>query len=139
MKVYLASSFELKDRVEELCVILEQNGHEITMKWWHYDYKQIDVPDETWYCLEKVKQISQRNFEGIKNADALVLVSARTPRTFNGANIELGYAIALGKKCYSLGKLQRSAMYVPIFQCMDTEDLLRCLVLCKPETETQKT
>lgn len=116
MKVYLASSFDLVTYVSDIAKSLESHGHKITVKWWHKDFKKaIQKPDDEWYKDGQVQDISRRNFEGIETADCLILVAhPNEPKKFNGANIELGYALALKKPCFALGKLERSAMYVPI-------------------------
>jgi nucleoside 2-deoxyribosyltransferase len=115
MKFYLASSFDLVERVKKVAEILRKHGHEITCEWWVRDYKDmIWMSDDEWYEHFKVQEISKRNFDAVSKADVLLLVAGDTPRKFNGANIELGYALALGKPCYSIGKLERSAMYVSV-------------------------
>ena len=86
-KIYLASSFSLKTKVEAVARELKKNGFEITVEWWHKDYKEYDVKDSEWYNLDIVKQIKLRNFKGIDDADALVLVAGVNPKKFNGANI----------------------------------------------------
>lgn len=127
MRFYLASCFELVEEVENLASILESEGHEITQKWWLKDYKKLDLPDFEWYSDERVRVISERNFNAIEFCHIFVLVSSNTPRKFNGANIELGFAIALGKQVVSVGKLERSAMYVPLTQYPDIPSLMEHL------------
>ena len=126
MKVYIASNFSLVNRVQEIADILKQKGHEITQEWWHKDYKKLHISnDDLWYREPKVVAISERNFKGIREADRFLLIAPMDTATkFNGANIELGYALALGKPCYSLGKLERSAMYVPAKRCEFIEEVL---------------
>ena len=125
-KFYLASSFNLKNYVQEVADFLKSKGHTITVEWWKFDYKSFQMTDEEWYQNEKVVAISKRNFSGIVNADVFVLVASEvSSKKFNGANIELGYALALGKPCYSIGKIERSAMYVPITKCNYIEDVLK--------------
>jgi len=116
MKVYLASSFELIKYVQDINHALETHGHKVTVQWWHKDFKKaVQKPENEWYEDREVQEISRRNFSGIEEADCLILVAHPTePRKFNGANIELGYALALKKPCLALGKLERSAMYVPV-------------------------
>lgn len=115
MKFYIASSFDLVNRVRQIAIHLKAKGHEITVEWWHKDYKRLLIAEEEWYQNREVINISKRNFKGIEDADIFLLIAPKySPKSFNGANIELGYALALGKPCYSIGKLQRSAMYVPI-------------------------
>lgn len=114
MKVYLASSFDLKGDVMWLTKRLEEEGHEITVKWWRRDFKQAMgiVCDNSWYSFPEIKEILERNFEGIDNSDVLILVCPlQYSMKFNGANVEVGYALAKGKRVLSFGMIERSAMY----------------------------
>ena len=121
-KVYLASKFPFADRVAEIAETLKEHGIEITKDWWNFDYKTLDLPDDEWYRHPDVVRISQENFKAIDRADALVIVAnGDDVCKFNGANVELGYAIAKGKPCYSIGKLDRSAMYAPVLQLPSVE------------------
>jgi nucleoside 2-deoxyribosyltransferase len=124
--IYLASSFANVNLVEFAAKYLTERGHHITTEWWHTDFKQaIQKPDVEWYKDEKVQFISKRNFKGITDADVLVLIGhPREPRKYNGANIELGFALALGKQCYSIGCLERSAMYCSVKQLEGIEELV---------------
>ena len=125
MKVYLASSFDLIRRVEAIAKTLREKGHTVTVEWWQKDYKKLPLADSDWYEDARVKAISKRNFQGIREADIFVLVApTTTSKKFNGANIELGYALALEKPCFSVGHLQRSAMYVPVTKCDSIEEVL---------------
>lgn len=137
MKFYLASNFELVDQVKEVAAVLWENGHPITVEWWHINYKLISEPDELWYVDDRVKKVAARNSKGIQDCDALILVaSSEKPSQFTGANIELGFALALDKTCFSVGKLIRSAMYVPVKQYQSIFELLYKEKLLKPQKET---
>jgi len=126
MKFYLASSFELIEIVKDVANKLVELGHIVTVEWWHKDFKKLCLPEKNWYKNKRVVDISQKNFRGIEEAGIFILISHPTvPRKFNGANIELGYALALKKDCYSLGKLERSAMYVPITKYSSLSQILR--------------
>lgn len=117
LKVYLASSFDLKEKVQQVSDALESKGIVITRKWWVKDYKSAfgQISDEDWYGKQIVRSMSQENFRAIDEADVLVLVCPDdSAHRFVGANVEVGYAIAKGKVVLSLGVLPRSAMYVPI-------------------------
>lgn len=130
MKFYIASSFSLKDKVIELANALEEEGHEVTHDWWNFDFKTIDLPDNEWYRHPKVTGISLKNFSAIDRADSLILVAPdHECKKFNGANIELGYALAHGKDCLSIGVLERSAMYVPITQYSTIKELIDDLLV----------
>lgn len=123
-KIYLASSFELKNRVQKIAYILEQQGYEITREWWHKDYKEIDLPDDEWYEHEDVIKVANDNFDAIDEADIFILVCPpKEPIRMKGADIEFGYALSQGLKCYSVGKLMRSAMYQPLEKIDTLRDL----------------
>lgn len=128
MKLYLASKFELSDVLNVLTEELKQAGHEITVIWWTSGAKLMEMSDEEWYKHPRVKYVFERDLEGVKNANAVILVCPSTPSKFNGANIEIGYAMALGKPCLSIGSLDRSAMYLPLIKCSGILDLLVSLI-----------
>ena len=131
MKIYLASSFELMTRVRVLAHVLEESGHEITRKWWERDYKTTlgEMGDEEWYSREEVRGVCKANFDAIDHADAVILVCpVGEPRKFNGANVEVGYAIAKGKRVLSFGALERSGMYSPVKRCTTREELFASLM-----------
>jgi len=140
MELYLASKFSLAARVDALHKVLEAAGHTVPDQWWRLDTKQTlsdgtnveKMPDREWYKLPEVRVIADRHWQSIKRCDALVLVGplrGGTPVTFTGAHIELGYAFALGKPCFTVGPLTRSAMYLPAVQCETGDELLRRLRL----------
>lgn len=129
MKIYIASKFALKNRVIETYRFLQSYGHQITCIWWDDDIKRIGGSDKDWYNLPIVKYICDRDFKGVDNADILILV-ADTEKTmcFNGANVELGYALAKNKKIYIFGKVDRNALYsncIIINSFKDLECVLR--------------
>ena len=131
MKFYLASSFELADQVQKFADVLKDEGHEITIEWWHHNYKLISIPDNAWYQDQEVRKVSKRNLKGIRDCDAFILFGLDKPKTLCGANIELGYALGIGKPCFAIGRLSRSAMYVPVkrydnaFEFLHKEKLLK--------------
>ena len=128
MKVYIASSFQLVEKVIETEQILWKNGIEVTQAWWKKDYKKMSIPDDWWYKDDDVKKISKKNFDAIDEADMVLLVCPDvSPIRFNGANVEVGYAIAKGKPVYSIGALQRSAMYVPIRRLHNINEFLEAV------------
>lgn len=124
MKVYIASSFDLLEKVIDTAQTLWENGIQITIAWWKKDYKKIDDPD--WYSRPDVIEASQKNFDAIDKADAVLLVCPDfVGECFNEANVAVGYAIAKGKPVYSIGVLQRSEMYVPIIKLKDIDEFLK--------------
>lgn len=127
--VYLASSFDLKSRVISLAEQLKKHGIGVTVEWWNHDFKEIDVPDSEWYNSDKIKWVKERNFKGIDDADAFILVCPdNVCKKFNGANIELGYAIGKGKPVFRYGNVERSAMYHGVGTFADVDGLINRIV-----------
>jgi len=130
-EIYLASSFKLADRVAGLASDLKEHGFNIPVDWWNHDFKQgcEDWSDRKWYNSFPVKGVYARNRNGVYFiCDALILVAPETGTTrYNGANIELGMALAKNKPCFSYGKLERSAMYLEVKQCLTFQELLDSL------------
>lgn len=142
MKIYIASSFKLIDKVKAVCDWLEYEGHEITEKWWSrpYTIKSIGtihttdlkkiydgLESDEFYSKPETKSSFELDFVGVKNADAFVFVADDKPRKFNGANIELGIAIGRGIPCLALGELENSVLYFPVIRCRDIYRLLSVL------------
>jgi nucleoside 2-deoxyribosyltransferase len=134
MKVYLASSFALKGRVQAITDELASKGVETTVSWWRRDAKErlAGLGDDDWYADGTVQEIFRTDLAGVDAADALVLVCPEdAPCRFNGANVELGYALAKGKPLFAIGKLERSALYASVTRCADVRDLVRKLGLIR--------
>src|SRR6266487_3537337 len=105
MIIYIASSFKYVKEVKELSTWLSLNGDRVNCRWWEKDYKQSDLPDVEWWSQPEIKAIYKRSFEAIQKCDLLILV---TPlhTAFNGANVEVGIALALGKAVIAFGDLE---------------------------------
>ena len=138
MKLYLASSFKLVDRVQDVSDYLESEGFSITEKWWARiydiegkkivttDLKKIndDYPPESFYGIPETIKSFYLDFEGVMSANAFVFIASDELRKYNGACVELG--LALGRKipCYLLGRLENSVLFTPLIRCRNKEDLL---------------
>jgi len=89
MKFYIASKLENYEQVKTLANILKQSGWEHTYDWTtHGSVKETDE--------KTLKSIGQKEFEGVKNADTVIVL---TPQG-RGTHVELGMAITLNKKIY---------------------------------------
>lgn len=127
MRIYIASSFSLIPKILELVNQLELLGHLITVKWWerqHLKNQFAMLNADVFYARPECEYAFKTDLEGIKNSDILILVADDKPRAYNGANIELGMALALNKPCYSIGNLENSAMYYTVIKCTTVDDLI---------------
>ncbi len=145
MKIYIASSFTLIPKVEKVAQILEEAGYEIPVKWWsRLDLKKkfSTLTDEEFYNEPENQFAFNRDFEGVKESEFFLFVADDTPRSYNGANVELGIALGDGKLCFSIGNLQKSALYTPVIKCKSIPELLARLKSSSPTrtpTPTAKT
>lgn len=130
MKIYLASSFSLRAKVESVCKILEAHGYEVLVKWWtryklKEKFKVLSADD--FYSEPECEYAFNRDLQGIKDCDALVFVASEIMRPYCGASVEIGMAFALDKPVYSIGIFQNSAMYFNICRCTCLNELLIAL------------
>ena len=87
MKFYIASSLANYEQVRELSRLLKEAGWELTYDWTtHCQAEETDA--------ETLRSIGERECEGIKQSDIVILL---TPRG-RGTHTEFGMAIALDKK-----------------------------------------
>lgn len=129
-EVYLGSSFSLTERVERVHEALLENGHYVTDMWWDNAALSNEHPaagTDAYYRLPEVEEMARRHFHHLRRCEAFVLVADEDPRRYNGANIELGYAIAQGVPTFAYGSLQRSAMYHPVGRFDELGSLIEAL------------
>lgn len=139
MKIYIASSFAFVKEVENLSKLLEHQGHSITEKWFNRPYqipsmgtvhttdlKKIyeALSNQEFYNKPETKTSFELDKKGVEECDAFVLYAGNKPRKFNGANIELGIAIANNKLCFALGELEKSVLYYPVRQFSNAFELI---------------
>lgn len=89
MKFYVASSITNKAEVRKLFGTLKTKGHEVTTDWTLTD----EIPEDARGLRRDYTQsIAKRDFEGIRECDAFVLLSK--PAEGRSMYVELGLAIA---------------------------------------------
>lgn len=89
MNFYISSRLSNIDQVRYAAGLLKGNGWTHTCDWTEFDLVSGDDTD----CLQK---IGEREYEGVKTADVVIVI---TPQG-RGTHIELGMAIAWGKRVY---------------------------------------
>ena len=82
------------------------------------------LTDEEFYAEPENTFAFNRDFEGVKESDFFLFVADDVPRSYNGANVELGIALGDHKPCFSIGTLQKSALYTPVIKCKSLPELL---------------
>ncbi len=87
--IYVAGKWEEKERVQEIMVLLREQGHVIT-----YDWTTCAVADRHQALMD---------LEGVREADAFVGVFEKD-LPYAGAYAEFGMACMLGIPCYLIGR-----------------------------------
>ena len=137
MKIYLASSFSLFEKIEKVCKSLKNEGHEILVRWWdrvHLKKKVSILEADDFYKEPECKYAFERDLQGVKDCDALIFVASDEMKLYTGASVEIGMAFALDKPVYSIGVFKNSAMYYRINRCQDIQEVISLLSLL---TETE--
>jgi len=136
LKIYIAGNSKTFETAKRLANILEREGCIITRKWWEYPFS-ISVKissDRKWYLHPIVSGNCNSDFKAIEEADIVIAVcnpqigSKRTRTHFRGANVEIGYALALNKYVFILGKPERCTLYAKCTIVKDLNDLMDNLV-----------
>ena len=130
MRFYLASSFSLRERVQAVCGRLESLGHIVPVQWWDHtaeahELKAAPGTDAEFYSRQSVQLTAARDLGGVATCDIFIFVAdTDKARKYSGANVELGYALAHGKPCFVLGRLERSALYAHVVHAETLDEIL---------------
>lgn len=89
LKFYISSRLGNRDQVRHLASRLAHSGWTQTCDWTRFDGSSAQGPDG-------LRGIGEREYEGVRAADVLIVM---TPQG-RGTHIELGMALALGKRVY---------------------------------------
>ena len=89
MNFYISLRLSNIDKVRHAASLLKASGWTHTGDWTSFDLSAGESPDG-------LRIIGEREFEGVKAADVVIII---TPQG-RGTHIELGMAIALGKRVY---------------------------------------
>ena len=95
-RVYLAARFERQAELKELARLMRAEGYTITGRWLEADGLALRrTPAGAYRCAAK-------DLDDVCLAEALVLFTDANPVSRGGSNVELGHALALGKRCARL-------------------------------------
>jgi nucleoside 2-deoxyribosyltransferase len=89
MKIFVSASWKDRKVAKDLMDFLENNGHTITERW----YKHEKIENYVDYAIE--------DYTGVKECDAYVMFHSGFRS--GGKYVELGMAIALGKRIITCG------------------------------------
>jgi nucleoside 2-deoxyribosyltransferase len=116
VKVYLASRYSRRDEMLAYAADLRAIGHEVTSRWilgLHETPPAGTAPDS----LEHWAWCAQDDLDDIGRADVLVAFTepegAVAGRARGGRHVELGYALALGKRVIVVGHVENVFCALP--------------------------
>lgn len=89
MRFYISSRLGNREQVRYVADALKRSGWTHTCDWTAFDAPAEDCPDS-------LRGIGMQEYEGVRAADVVIVL---TPQG-RGTHIELGMAIALGKRVY---------------------------------------
>ena len=101
MRFYVAGKFENKEEIKVLQNELRKGGHIITVDWTWHKYDDPGYPSQ--YAVEDII--------GASSCDAYVGVF-KEDVGYKGALVEMGAALAFGKKVYLIGHAIDSCLFV---------------------------
>lgn len=92
MRVYLAGSFNERERLRRLCRFMSQRGIEVTSSWLEEPELRNDTPAaEDWDLRARAND----DWNDIARAEAFIIFTTQ-PSTTGGRDVELGRALTLG-------------------------------------------
>lgn len=113
MKIYLMAKYERFPEMQKIAALLEQDGHEVTSRWIRGLSRPFDpdMPEAMKNTL--AAKLAQQDLDDLREADVCVGFSDDpTIPGRGGRHVEMGYALALGKKVWIVGGMEN------IFHCL---------------------
>lgn len=104
MHVYLASRFENRARLRECRVVLEGYRHVVTSRWLDVACRPTPAEDSPEWA-DHAAEWSQYDLEDIDASDLLICdLDCELEGMRGGVHVEVGYALALGKQVWVIGR-----------------------------------
>jgi nucleoside 2-deoxyribosyltransferase len=118
MTIYVAAPYPLREQARRARLFLQARGHEVTSRWIIED--QAEMSDEH----------ARGDLEDVARADVLLALHPEGWHNLGtgGRHVELGYALALGKRCVLIGQPTNNFHHLDVIEVFDTlEDFVRTL------------
>lgn len=112
VSIYLASLYSRREEMEENAIkLMNEYGYEITSRW--------VFGGEEGFSEE---EIAIFDLEDVDAADTIIAFSQPYGTLYKGGgrNVELGWAMAKGKRCIVIGERENVFMWHPLVEQFDT-------------------
>lgn len=129
MKLYLAARYSRHPEMQAVAHVLIALGHEITSQWIWGHHAAADATLLQPGLRSQSAGFAQEDLANLREAEAFVGFSEpyRTPSR-GGRHVELGIALALGKRIYVVGGAEHVFHCLPeVRHCATLEDVLAAL------------
>ena len=125
MRIYLASRYEDRPTMLRWAETLTRMGHEITSRW-IFGSHEI-TPDAT--SDESLRRFAE---EDLSDLEACAVFIFHSPTAYHrtgrgGRHVELGIALARGKRIYGIGARENVFHYLPEVQWLTIDELWKIL------------
>ena len=101
MKIYVGAKYCERGAAKRLMAELVRQGHKITVDW--TNYTKEDAESLTFYAQEDIR--------GVKQANVAIFIF-ENPHKYKGCWVEMGAALAKGRKVILIGKAGQSCVFV---------------------------
>jgi len=112
VEIYLASLYSRREEMERIALdLMNAHGYDITSRW--------VFGGEEGFTRE---EIAVFDLEDVEAADTIIAFSEPYGTLYKGGgrNVELGYAMAKGKRCVIIGERENVFMWHPQIEQFDT-------------------
>lgn len=113
MKVYLASAYAERERLNKVREAIEPLGFEVTSRWLTGSHEMVDNPtidDE----VRLNRRFAMEDLQDVKSADILVhFTPIGTNKGRGGRHVEFGIALGLGKVIVHVGPSENVFHFLP--------------------------
>ena len=134
MRIYLASRYSRRREMLERGAELEAAGHVVTSRWIAGDHQIADdLPDQE-RCAKQARN-AQEDFDDLVESDVIISFTEApgSPYSRGGRHVELGIAIACGKRAVVVGHRENLFHYLPAVEFFpDWESARAALDLSTP-------
>jgi nucleoside 2-deoxyribosyltransferase len=104
MNVYVAGKWEDREKVRHWHKVLRDNGHRITCDWTDHEYPEAGQE-------HLLQRYAVDDIVGVTVCDLLIVIFQERYH-YRGALVEMGAALALGKRVWVLGTAEESCIFM---------------------------
>jgi hypothetical protein len=134
VKIYLAARYDRREEMLEYARQLREDGHEITSRWIYGHDVPDGLPPQESFRLHQ--QYAQEDLDDVYCSRVFILFSDPPGVGVRGGkHVETGYALALWKRCFVVGRRENIFHYLQEVELHETFDSVRELLRDHKESD----